>query len=408
MPRTGSESKKIGDKVRVAHLVSHPVQYFAPLYAELASRPELDLVVFFFSDLTAREYHDPGFGRNLSWDRPLLEGYKWKTYSRVRPRIRESVKSVPNWSLVKEVTSGSYDVVWVHGYANPTSLAALIASAAKRIPYLVRDEQTLIHRRRLHRRLLRAALLRPVFSAGAGLYIGKANKQFFLHYGMKEKRLFSAPYSVDNAYFSQRALQLASDRESIRSRFGIADEAPVILFSGKFIDKKQPLLLIEAFKAVRDRHNCWLLLVGDGPLRRSIEAYASENGVPSVLLPGFLNQTELPAAYVAADIFVLPSNLNETWGLVVNEAMNFSLPIIVSDKVGCGADLVKPGRNGFVFPSGDARLLIEAIETLVKDDELRRAFGHQSRAIIESYAITDTADGIVNACLAITRGRSAV
>src|SRR3990172_7079616 len=94
-------------------------------------------------------------------------------------------------------------------------------------------------------------------------------------------------------------------------------------------------------------------------------------GARGVRIAGFLNQSELPAAYAAADVFVLPSAFHETWGLVVNEAMNFDLPVVVSDKVGCGADLIEPGRNGFIVPHDDTAQLAEAIGRLVGDAEMR-------------------------------------
>jgi glycosyltransferase involved in cell wall biosynthesis len=156
--------------------------------------------------------------------------------------------------------------------------------------------------------------------------------------------------------------------------------------------------LVEAFARVRAETPCWLLVAGDGPLRPDVEALVARLGVPDVLMPGFLNQGELPEAYAAADLFVLPSKLHETWGLVVNEAMNFGLPVIVSDKVGCGEDLVSRRRNGFVVPHGSSAALAGAIATLVRDPSLRERFGAESRRIIDRYSIRAAADGIVEAC----------
>ena len=64
--------------MRLAHIVTHPIQYYAPLYRELSSRPEIDLTVFFASDFSVREYEDPGFGRSVGWDTPLLDGYRYR------------------------------------------------------------------------------------------------------------------------------------------------------------------------------------------------------------------------------------------------------------------------------------------------------------------------------------------
>jgi glycosyltransferase involved in cell wall biosynthesis len=220
---------------------------------------------------------------------------------------------------------------------------------------------------------------------------------------MPDERMYPAPYCVDNDELQRRADELAPRRTDLRARFGITDAAPVVLFAGKLIDKKQPLLLLEAFARVRRERPCALLIAGDGPLRPAMERRAEELGLSDVHFAGFLNQSDLPHAYAAADVFVLPSKLHETWGLVVNEAMNFSLPVVVSDKVGCGADLVRSGANGFVVAHGEVSDLADAIARLVDDPELRARFGATSRKLIARYSIEACADGIVAAC---TAGRS--
>ena len=395
-----------GSPVRVAHLVSHPIQYFAPLYRELARRPEIDLTVYFYSDATARAFRDPGFGREIRWDTSLLDGYRWKFCRSARGRnIPDGLGMRPHLDVVREVSSGHYDVLWVHGYNHITSWLAVAAARARGTRVLIREEQTLLHGRPWYKRAMKQVALRTLLSQVSGLYIGEQNRHYFLHYGVPRSRLFPARYCVDNDFFQQKAAELSPRRHTVRATFGIDDDAPVVLFVGKFIEKKQPLLLLEAFERVRRGHRCWLLLVGDGPLRQAAEGLIARHQIPNVRMAGFLNQTELPAAYAAADIFVLPSAFHETWGLVVNEAMNFSLPVVVSDKVGCGADLVRPGWNGFIFPHRDAQGLARAIAMLVADEESRRAYGVHSRELVAQYSIEAAADGIVAACLAGSNGR---
>ncbi len=347
-----------GRPITVAHLVSHPVQYFAPLYRELAERPEIDLTVYFYSDATAREFRDEGFGRVLSWDRPLLDGYRYRMLpSASRTDISGRFVKNPNWDVVREVMSAGYDVVWAHGYAHLTTWLAAAAARSRGTQLLLRDEQTLLHGRAPHKRALKAVALRALYSQASALYIGEQNRRHFRHYGMPDERLHPARYCVDNAFFRAQAAELAPRWRELRASFGIDDDAPVVLFAGKLIEKKQPLRLVEAYARVRAQQPCWLLIAGDGPQRAEVEYLAAQLGVPGVRIAGFLNQTELPAAYATADVFVLPSAFHETWGLVVNEAMNFDLPVVVSDKVGCGADLVEPGRNGFVVSHDDTAQL---------------------------------------------------
>jgi len=129
-----------------------------------------------------------------------------------------------------------------------------------------------------------------------------------------------------------------------------------------------------------------------------LEAQVRDAHMMDVHFAGFLNQTEIGAAYACADIFVLPSLYDETWGLVVNEAMNFGLPVVLSDAVGCADDLLRQRENGFVVSA--SRFGIEgadAIAALVVDAELRRAYGARSREIIAQWDVPHTADGIVAA-----------
>jgi glycosyltransferase involved in cell wall biosynthesis len=386
--------------IRVAHLVSHPIQYFAPLYREMAGREEIDFTVFFYSDATTREFIDPGFGRAVTWDTPLLDGYR----SRILPSARRTgiaggFIGRPNVDIIREATTGAYDVLWVHGYAHLTTWLAVAAARARGMRVLIRDEQTLLHGRPWARAAIKEAALRALYAQSSALYIGEENRRYFAHYGMPDDRRFAARYCVDNATLQQRAAELRRHRATLRARFGIATNAPVVLFAGKLIAKKQPLRLIEAFARVRRERDCALLIAGDGPLRADAQRMVAALHVPDVHFAGFLNQRELPNAYAAADVFVLPSNLHETWGLVVNEAMNFGLPVVVTDKVGCATDLVRDGVNGFTVPHDDTQALVDAIGRLVDDRGLRERFGAISRKIIDRYTIEACADGIVAACI---------
>jgi glycosyltransferase involved in cell wall biosynthesis len=388
--------------MRVAHLVSHPIHYQSPLYREVSSRPEVDLTVYFYSDASVRGYHDLEYGREVRWDTPLLEGYRSRFLpSAVRTGIQAPYGAAPNWDVLREVLSDGYDALWIHGYAHLNAWLAAAGAALRHTRVLIREEQTLLHDRPWHKKALKELALRSLFARAYGLYIGEENRRYLRHFGLPPERLFPARYCVDNVFFQKRAEELRSRRGELRARFGVADpEVPVILCVAKLIPKKAPLVLVEAFARVREQRPCALLLVGEGELRPAVEELAARRGIPDVHLAGFVNQGELPAAYVAADVFCLPSVLHETWGLVVNEALNFELPVVVSDKVGCAADLVRDGHNGLVVRAGDPEPLAQALETLVAGQGLRRSFGRRGRALVDRYSVQACADGIVAACLA--------
>jgi glycosyltransferase involved in cell wall biosynthesis len=103
-------------------------------------------------------------------------------------------------------------------------------------------------------------------------------------------------------------------------------------------------------------------------------------------ITGFKNQTEIPEYFVASDVFILPSTIGETWGLVSNEAMNFNLPLLSSDLPGSAYDLVKDGINGFVYPCGDIKALAEKMSWFIDNHIKIPTMGQESGRIIEDYS----------------------
>lgn len=388
--------------LRLAAVAASPVFYQSPLYRLLAADPRVELTVLFASSAGVRPYDAAFGGRKVVWDSDLLGGYDARFARRADSNdVLGGFLALRDADVFREVARGDFDAVWVHGFSHLTLWFAMSAAWLRRRPVLLREEQTLLHPRPWPKRWLRALVLRALFSRTYGLFIGSNNRAYFRRFGMPEERLFFAPYCVDNHGLQQAAAALADSGQKLRRELGIAEDAgPVVLFVGKLEPKKQPLLLLEAFARVRGGRRCALLVVGEGALAPELRARA--RAVPDVYFTGFLNRSEIARAYAVADVFALPSALHETWGLVVNEAMNFSLPVVVSDKVGSASDLVRDGENGFVFPAGDSRALGAALDNLVSDAERRQRFGKRSKQIIDGWRYQQAAAGIVAACEAAT------
>ena len=248
--------------LRMAALVSHPIQYFAPLFREIARRPGMDLTVYYCSRMGLGERYDPDFGQAIQWDVPLLGGYR----SRFLPNVSMGMKwgsfwSLINPSIVSELIRERYDALLVHGYYSMTNWMAMLTARAVGIPILLRGESNLLGAKRANWRPgkwhLLLGLMRMV---SAGLYIGTHNREFYQHFGLDASRLFFAPYSVDNDYFQSWSRRMAPRRAVLRRAFGVMDERPMILFVGKLIPKKQPLLLLEAYRRLRERVPCAMYL----------------------------------------------------------------------------------------------------------------------------------------------------
>ena len=210
----------------------------------------------------------------------------------------------------------------------------------------------------------------------------------------------------DNARFASEAERWRGRRSELRRRWQLPEEACVFVFSGKLIPKKRPLDAIAAIDAIATSANVALLLVGDGELRARCEQAARSLSRGRVRFTGFLNQSQIPQAYAAADVLVMPSGRGETWGLSVNEAMACGLPAVTSDRVGCAPDLVLPGRTGYVVRTGDVEELALAMLATAHHASDRRRMGREARQHVKSYDITCAVRGVIRAVGLLTDSRS--
>ena len=370
---------------RLGVLASHPIQYQAPLYQELARRGAVDLEVAFLSSNGAQPYHDPSFGVTLAWDIDLLGGYRSTVLAR-RPLTGKAawLASLRHWLR-------SRDIVVLHGHADPDMLLAAATCRLLGVPYLLRGDSQAEPSASGWRRITRHLVAGPVVRAAAGaLPIGQRNAAFYQRYGRIPHYL--APYSVDNDRFQAMSEAARPAREERLAALGLDPGRPTVIFSGKLIEQKRPLDLIHAIGRCGRSLN--LLLLGDGPLRAEVQGY--EGHLPVRCL-GFMNQAEVPEWYGCGDVLALPSG-HEPWGLVVNEGMACGLVPVVSDAVGCAADLVE--GVGEIFPAGDIAALAAALTRASADAGDRR---ERVRGRVSRFTLAQTASGYEQAAMTLRR-----
>jgi glycosyltransferase involved in cell wall biosynthesis len=381
---------------RLAYIVSHPIQYQAPLLRRIASDPDIDLTVMFLSDFSLREHHESAFGQSFRWDVPLTEGYRWEVLS---SGGSQSSTRWPVRNLKRRVTAGNFDAVWVHGWGRIGLIQAITAAHALHLPVLLRGESTPSNSNNTGAGYLRDKFLGWLFGkVAAFLCIGSVNREFYRLHGISEEKLFSVPYAVDNDWFSLECERAAAMRDQFRQGLGLREGRPIILFAAKFIPEKAPQDLLSAFLEIVSMsaiERPYLLFAGDGPLRNQMEKQAAEFAGKDIRFLGFRNQTELPALYDLCDLFVLPSRF-EPWGLVMNEVMNAGRPIIVSDRVGAGPDLVRQSENGWIFPAGDVRALANCIRDALTSADLK-TMGLASKTIVQGWNFEADIAGLKNA-----------
>jgi glycosyltransferase involved in cell wall biosynthesis len=240
-----------------------------------------------------------------------------------------------------------------------------------------------------------------------GLPVGSANARWYHSHGMGDEHLIGSPHFVDNSLFAHQSAQERQHRSELRARWGIPEESYCFLFAGKLQDKKRPFDLLAAMESLTTSHGdgaalrIHLLIVGTGRLEEDCRRRVAELQLP-VSFGGFLNQSEIAAAYAATDCLVLPSDHGETWGLVVNEAMACGLPAVVSDLVGCAEDLVMEGTTGLKFACGDIQGLTDCLRTMAADPAASKRMGEAARQRVEElFTIEAAATGIREATLRV-------
>lgn len=392
---------------RVGILTTHPIQYQVPWFRVLAKDPDIDLIVFFCMMPDESQQGD-GFGVQFRWDIPLLDGYKCEVLENVatEPSLT-NFRGCDTPGIRRIIKDRKFDAFIVNGWVVKSCLQLLFACRLYGVPCIVRGESNVMRRRPLWIRLVHRLLLKQY---AAFLAIGKSNRDFYLNNGVRQEKIFMAPYGVDNDRLSSQADTMMPERSKIRLQWSIPEGAVTFLYCAKFVEKKRPLDLINALDlAVRrlpkEAVRIHLLMVGEGELRPECERIAATDKLP-VTFTGFLNQGEIVKAYVAADCLVLPSDAGETWGLVVNEAMACGVPAIVSGQVGCHPDLIESGQTGEVFPCGDIERLADLLVSFALAPERLQEMGEHATRKVADYSVASVAEGCLEAVKYCMKGKN--
>lgn len=380
--------------IRVAFVLQEPTPYRSPHLALLRSRPELDVAVVYAAPTVQRRswtVDDAAIylqGPRLPLARVLHHDYP------VTPSV---------WPLLGRLRP---DVVVVGGWSTAATELAILWCRTHRVPYLLISDNHLLERRpRWVRALKRLVLPRIVPQAAGWLVPGSRAREHIVHYGADRSRVVNFPLTVDVPAMLERAAELAERRDELRARLGVDDRTIVVSSVGRLIEFKAHDVLLRAVARARSRSGpLHLVLAGDGPLEARLREEAHTLDVP-VTFSGFVEGDALLELYAAADIFALLSR-RELWGVVVNEAMCFGLPLVLSSAVGAAADLLVPGLNGVLVPTEDVEAAAAALTELAVSDERRAAMGAASRELIQPWGYTRGSDELVALLEEVTAGRS--
>jgi len=383
---------------KLAYFVTHPIPYQAPLLRKIANKDSIDFKTFFISDHTVRPHFDKDFNQITKWDTLLLEGYDHTFLKKILNAKGFSFFSPFVYGISKSLREKKWDAIWIHGYNHFSLILVLFLASLYKIPILFRAESTLLATKS---NFFKDILIRLLIKLSSGLlYIGNSNKDYYLKYGATESQLFFTPYAVDNEIYKFTNQEKEEISERLIKENNIDEEAIIILFVGKFIDRKNPLLLLEAFYEVirqQPQNKFVLLYVGTGPDLELIENKIKQYYLDAkVKLLGFKNEKELTEYYSIADLLVLPSK-EETFGLVINEAMSAGTAIIASNKVGSSQDLVIDGINGFIFESDNLESLTSILKKALSNKEALFNMAKKSEEMIKVWDYEKDVEGIISA-----------
>jgi glycosyltransferase involved in cell wall biosynthesis len=317
---------------------------------------------------------------NAQW----LPGWKW----------RSPPKDDRHINNILPIIRKPYDIIVLGAWDEPSYLLLWLWGVIAKRKVIFWIESTLADARRM---TIKEYYKKLLISKASGCIVpGKKSYEYCRVLGMAPERIFIAPNATDRDFFRSQADRLLPGREDLRAGIGLA--GVVILFVGRLVEEyKHVSYLIRAFAqlpACAEKVN--LVIVGDGLDRGNYEEMIRSRSIAGVRFLGEMDQTQLCRVYAAADIMVLPSK-TEPWGFVLNEAMEFGLPLVITDAVGAGAELIHPGENGFIVPSGDELALTQALEQLINDPGLRTTMGAASRRIVEHFSPKNWAAGVVRA-----------
>jgi glycosyltransferase involved in cell wall biosynthesis len=385
--------------MRLAVLTSHPIQYHAPLFRELALT--VDLHVLFAHRPGPAEQVRAGYDRPFEWDVDLTSGYAHTFLENVarRPGTDRFI-GCDTPDIARHLRAGRFQALLVTGWHLKAHLQGILAAKRIGIPVMVRsDSQLETPRSALKKALKQIVYPRLLRLLDAALYVGRRSRAYLAHFRYPADRLFFSPHCVDARWFRARAT--AAERERLRSLCSIPSDARVLLFAGRLVPFKRPVDVVLAAARQRARGlKAEVMVAGSGALEADIRSTAGRLGVPLHLL-GFCNQSAMPAAYAAADCLVLPSDGSETWGLVANEALACGRPIVVSSACGCAPDLAADGSVGRTHPTANADALADAIGDLFAAPPSPSAI----TALSATYSIEAAVAGIVAAVERIAPNR---
>ena len=374
----------MSNKIKFYYFAPHPVQYHVGIYREIAKNNNLDFKVIYEDDIGLKPIYVEEFKKEIKWDIDLISGYPHEFMKNYSSEERGGFLSRVNFSIFKKILVDKPNVILFKTYTTFSDFLILFLGKITSRKFIFRGEATLRgNEGKTFKSKLKEKFLRWWLSkCNIVMYSCTGNKEYWKYYGVDESKMLPIPCAVDNIFFQNEFQKYKNKKDNIKSELGIDKDDFVILFSARFTTRKRPLDLLNAVKKI-DNKNITILFVGDGLERENMENFVNKNNLKAIFT-GFMNQTQIGKYYSIADLDIVISDYDPS-PKAMNEAMNFELPIIVTDIVGTAYDLVKDGENGYIIKVGDIDTLAQKIDYLNKNRTIAKKMGEKSLEIVNEW-----------------------
>jgi glycosyltransferase involved in cell wall biosynthesis len=369
--------------MKIAIVVSHPIQHFCPMYASWAKNQNVELIVFFASNLGVQTYNDPDFGREVKWGNLYLNEFNHLFLNDQTALAVNQSLDAP--SLEDELLKFRPDLVIQYGRIYKFNKRVRIWTKKNNVKLAYISDSENRHAESIFKLVVKRVVF-PFYFWGIDYFftVGDSNEDFYRQYYVKNYKMFRMNFSIDINHFDSCYEKRHVLRNQLRKNLDIADNEIVISVVGKLVEWKSHKDLISLLYLI-EKNGGWpkihLIIAGSGPLEITLKLQADNLKINCVHFLGFVDTTDLPIVYAASDIYGHPSKFDRH-SLSVSEAIYMGLPVIISDTTGSHGptDDVRDGLNGYVFEQGNIFDLYEKFCRL-RNSERRMRLGNNSKKI---------------------------
>lgn len=345
--------------LEVLFLTNLPAPYRVEFFNELAKKCQLTVV---FERFEAEDREKAWYGNNMQFKHIFLNGIRVG---------REASFSGKICSIIKNYKTA---IIIVGVYSTPTAMLAIEYMKLHAIPFWISADGGMVKQEHVWKRWMKKHF---IGSAAYYLSSGAQTDAYLMHYGAKRENIAKYPFTSLRQADLQKRILTEEEKLQLRSKLGLKTEGRLILAIGQFIYRKGFELLLQAVKGT----DYEVVLIG-GKITEEYKSYLT----PKVHVMEFMDKEALGQYYKAADVFVLPTR-EDIWGLVINEAMAYGLPVITTDQCVAGLELVQNEKNGYIVPVDDIDKLRNKIRRVLENEALRKAMAQQSLKRIQDYTI---------------------